>query len=297
MVKKGFLIAAGALCFVAAGYLFFLMVRAPKDYGPELPPVRMRLAEKLVPAAVGDMRGKLPPTFFRAVLLQFEGHRNAHDVRKMAEDRIVGGKILRLRSFEEIADEAEAPEGFLDKAKDFAETVAGKLGLDVPSPDDKVKEAVKKAGVDGFVGAHVEFLEDSPREERLDITFYATNVDGREVFRERYTRIIAKSVFDLEYYRLSLAEMGLGWRLLIWIVITLCLPVVTWFVPVRVMKKESNGAILGALAAYTALDGVAALALMGFAVTGFLSFLALVLALGLGGVYNYGMFTEIRDFM
>jgi hypothetical protein len=170
------------------------------------------------------------------------------------------------------------------------------MGIAAPKdPGDEVKEALRSAKIDGFVGGKVDFLESSASEERLELTLYATDVDGKEVFRETYKETIAKSLLDLEYYRIQLGEIGIFWRLLFWIVFTLALPVTTYFLPVKAMKTESNGVIFGALAGYTAADILAALAVLGFAVTGVLSFFALVVGAVLAAIYNYGMFTEIRD--
>jgi hypothetical protein len=63
------------------------------------------------------------------------------------------------------------------------------------------------------------------------------------------------------------------------------------------MKTDSNGAILSALVGYTVVDGIVAMALMGFAIAGFFTFLILLFALALAGFYNYGIFTEIKDFV
>ncbi|MHC4777870.1 MAG: hypothetical protein ACYTFG_04745 [Planctomycetota bacterium] len=298
MVKRGFLIAAGVLCFVLAGYIVWIMFSPSEEYGPELPPVRMRLAEKIVPRALGDMRGKLPPTYFRAVLLQFEGHRNAHDVRKMVEDEVVKGKILNLKDLEEVAEDKDASEGWLEKAKAYATKLIGEsVGIDPPTPDEKIRETVKAAGMDGFVWGKVHFVEDSASEERLELTLFATDVTGKKVFESEYSEAMNKSLFDLEYYRIKLSEMGMGWKLLIWLVFTLGLPVVTFFVPAKVLKLDSNGAVLAALVGYTVVDGLVAIALMGFAVSGILSFFVLLVSLVLAGVYNYGIFTEIKDFV
>ncbi|MHC5035708.1 MAG: hypothetical protein ACYTHM_00195 [Planctomycetota bacterium] len=297
MIKKGFLIAAGILCLVLAGYLIYRMVRPSDDYGPELPPVRMRLAETVVPRAVGSMRSQLPPDFFHAVLLHFEGHRNAHDIRKMVEDQIVDQKKLRLHDFEEIVREEEESEGWLAKGKSILSNVAASLGLEKPTPDSKMKKVMNAAGVQGFVGGKVDFTEDSPKEERLALTLYATDAEGKRIWSETYEESIRKSLLDMEYYRIKLDEIGVGWKLLMWLVFTLALPVLTFFIPVKVMKSESNGAILAALVGYTVLDGVVVLALMGFMIGGFFSFLVLLIALTLSAVYNYGIFTEIKDFM
>jgi len=297
-VKKGFLIAAGVLCFVLAAYLVYRMFSGPKEYGPELPPARMRLAEKLVPEALRDMRGTPPKTYFNAVLLHFEGHRNAFDVRKMVEDEITSKKILFLMDLEDVAEKAEDSEGWLEKAKGYAQKLIGEsVGVKAPTPDEKIKEAAKAAKMNGWLWGKVDFEENSTEEERFELTLIATDVEGKQVFKETYVERMKKSLFDIEYYRIKLSEMGMGWKLLIWLVCTLGLPVVTFFVPAKVLKMDSNGAILGALVAYTVVDGAVALALMGFAVSGVLSFLVLLVSLVLAGVYNYGIFTEIKDFV
>ncbi|GEM_PF-2626523 len=297
MIKKGFLIAAGVLCFVLAGYLIYRIARPSGEYGPELTPLRMRLAEDLVPQAVKDFRGQLPPEFFEVVLLQFQGHRNAVDIRKMVEEQIRRDKALHMNTMEEVAEKAEDAEGMLDKVKGFTKGLAEKVGIGVPEPGDEVKKAAKEAGIDGYVGAEVFFQEGSPDEEFLRITLYANDVEGKEIRRKDYEASLDKSIFDLTYYRVKVRELGVGWKLLIWIVFTLALPVATFFIPAKAIKSESNGAVLAALVGYTALDGLVALALLGFSIGGFFSFLFLLCALGLGGFYNWGMFTEIRDFV
>jgi hypothetical protein len=296
MVRKAFLIAAGVLCLAVAAFLVFLMFRPSGEKGPELPPVRMRLAKRLVPEAVRDMRGKLPPTFAGAVLLQFQGHRQALDVRKLVRQEIEGSGALRLGEIEQVVAARESSKGLEDRARDYVNgLLASALGKEPPRPDERVSEALRAAKLDGYVGAVVSFLEDSHEAERLDLTLYALDADGREVFRKAYLSEIRKSVFDLEYYRLSLAGLGTFWRLIAWVLVVLVVPVITFFAPRAAIRSESNGRILAALAIYTAFDGLAALALLGFEISGFFSFLALVLSLGLGGFYNWAIFTEIKD--
>jgi len=296
MVRKGFLIAAGALCLAAAVFLVYLMVRSPRESGPELPPVRMRLARRLVPEAVRELRAKLPPTFAGAVLLQFQGHRSALDVRKLVRDEIEKSGALRLQELEEVVTRRAESKGLEEKAREWVDgLLAAALGKEPPRPDARVSEALRAAKLDGTIGAVVSFLEDDPGEERLDIAFYATDPDGREVFRKTWSAGIRKSLFDLEYYRLSLEELGAVWRLLLWLLAALVAPVLTFFVGRAAIRTENNAWVFSALALYTAFDGFAALALLGFAVSGPVAFLLLLASLGLGGFYNWAVFTEIKD--
>ncbi|MCU0723254.1 MAG: hypothetical protein MUC63_06520 [Planctomycetes bacterium] len=296
MIRKGLMIAAGALCLAGAAFLVYLIVRPSGERGPELPPVRMRLARRLAPEAVRDMRGKLPPTFGAAVLLQFQGHRNALDLRKIVREEIEGSGALQLKELDQVVAARESSKGLEDRAREWAEgLLASALGKPAPKADVRVTEALRAAKLDGYVGALVSFLEDSPDAEKLDLTLYALDPEGREVFRKAYTAQIRKSFLDLEYYRLSVAQVSWVWRLLLWAVAVVALPVVTFFAPRAAIRSQVNGWILAALAAYTVLDGVAALALMGFAIPGAFSLLVLLLALGLGGFYNWAIFTEIKD--
>jgi hypothetical protein len=296
MIRKGFLIAAGVLCLAGAGFLVYLMARSPRESGPELPPVRMRLAKRLVPEAVRELRAKLPPTFAGAVLLQFQGHRSALDVRKMVRDEIEKSGALRLRELEEVVAQRKESKGLEVKAREWADSLlAAALGKEPPRPDERVSEALRAAKLDGYVGANVFFLEDDAREERLDIVFYANDPDGREIFRNAWSTSIRKSLFDIEYYRLSLAEIGSIWRILLWLVAALVAPVLTFFVGSAALRTENNAWIFTALAAYTAFDGFVALALLGFTLSGPVAFFLLLASLGLGGFYNWAMFTEIKD--
>ncbi|MHC4599621.1 MAG: hypothetical protein ACYS47_11500 [Planctomycetota bacterium] len=298
MVRKGFLIAAGVLCFVLAAYLVYRMFSGPKEYGPKLSPIQMRLTENLVPDALGDMRTRLPKEYFRAVLLPFGGDNTAHHVRKIVKSEIVREKHLFLQDLEEVTEEEEDSEGWTKKVTNYVKKLIGEsVGSEVLKKEEKIHKAAKAAKMHGLVTGDVDFNRELAGEARLDLTLVATDAEGKQVFKKTYTERMRKSLFDLEYYRIKVGEMGVGWKLLIWVVLTLGLPVVTFFIPAKAMKSDSNGAILAALVGYTVADGIAAMALMGFAISGFFSFLILLVALVLAGIYNYGIFTEIKDFV
>jgi hypothetical protein len=78
-------------------------------------------------------------------------------------------------------------------------------------------------------------------------------------------------------------------RLLIWLAVSLFLPVVCVPIIERLTALDSNATNFALLAALTAIDTLLAATLLGFRFSGALPALALILAFGIAGIYNFAV--------
>lgn len=303
MTKRVFLIGAGALCLVLAVVLVVALVSGDGEPEPRMSALQQKMTARLVERAVSDMRGQLPPAFDGAVLLHFRGHRHALEVERAVRAEIELTRALRLRSFDEFKDQVKEQEKgalaqWADRFKGMVSDVAGEEAYERLFGKEMPHEELKEVGIDGLVGGTVALAEGARAEEKetLRLTLWVReSLEGGKIFEQSYVEEVEKTWLDLAYYRHVMDELGAGWKLLLWLGFSLLFPVLTFFVPARLLALESNKVNLAMLLVYTLLDTALALALMGFSLSGF-SVVLLLLSAGLAGFYNYGILTEIQDF-
>jgi len=153
----------------------------------------------------------------------------------------------------------------------------------------------KEAGVHGFVRGHAEYVERGGARV-LDLQVRVEDsASGAAMLQAGATPTIARSLFDLEYYRLCIDGWGTGWRMLTWLLVLLFLPLLCYPLAVRGLRERSNPVNLGLWLGFTAVDLGVAVAFTGFRAPGFFGTVGMLLALALALFYNYGMLTEIED--
>jgi len=79
-------------------------------------------------------------------------------------------------------------------------------------------------------------------------------------------------------------------RVLLWLGVTALIPLLTLTLICGVLERESNGATLIALAAWTALPAALALWMEGFAITDWQGWIRIAVAVIIAGSYNYYIF-------
>jgi hypothetical protein len=104
---------------------------------------------------------------------------------------------------------------------------------------------------------------------------------GDELARKQYAALWPGGSLD------RVASIGAGWRLLIWLGVALVLPLTAYPLARAALDQESNLLTFLLLFAMTALDVIAALVLLGFAVRTVWIALLVVGALAASGLYNY----------
>jgi len=261
------------------------------------------MAADLVQQSVSDMRGKLPPNFDRAVRLHFQGHRHANEIERLVRKEINLTKALRLRSFEDFEEQVkEEKKGTLsnwaDKLKGMVSDVAGKEAYEKVFGADMPNKELGEMEIHGLMGGTVAMAEGARASdmEILSLTLWVRkSLDGKLIFEETYEEKVEKSLFEIRYFRHVMDELGTGWKLLIWLGFTLLFPLLTYFVPAKLLPLDSNKVNMALLLGYTVLNLVLVLGLMGFQLSGF-SVVIILLSVGLSGFYNYGILTEIQDF-
>jgi len=115
---------------------------------------------------------------------------------------------------------------------------------------------------------------------RLQIAL-ADAATGDELARTHYAAVWPAGSLD------RVASIGAGWRLLIWLAVALALPLAAYPVARAALEQESNLFTFLLLFAMTALDVLAALVLLGFAVRTVWIALLVLAALAASGLYNY----------
>ena len=156
-------------------------------------------------------------------------------------------------------------------------------------------ERWKENGVHGFVRGSAEFKDvDGSTVLELKVRVEDSGTEA-PLLQASGSEAITRSIFNLDYYRLSIDEMGVGWRLLLWLFGLLLLPLLCYSVAVKGLAASSNATNLTLWLGLTFVDMLGASALMGFRAPGFFGSIGLLVALALALFYNYAMLTEIDD--
>ncbi len=305
MTKRIFMISAGVLCLAVAVFIFILIFSGKSEEEPRMDELKLSMTAALAKKAVADMRGKLPPEFDGAVLLHFQGHRHAIDVERIVKQEIEITGAFKLRDFDDFKEkvkkekEGSTLSNWLDKVKGAFSDLAGESAYEKVFGKELPSNELKEIGIDGLIGGRVAIAEGAQAEDRelVRLTLWVREtLKGREIFEESYSEEVEKSLFNIVYYRHRMDQIGWGWKLVIWFSIAILLPLATFFIPAKLLKLESNKANMAMLVSYTIVDLGTALALMGFMLSGF-GAVILLAAAALSGVYNYGILTEIQDYV
>lgn len=257
-----------------ATYRYFV----PAEPGPDLTPIQWVLAER----AVQEWGANLQlPKNLNTVTEPFLRGDKGPDLAKLMKPEMVNRNLILKDANSLKADNPEIARWF--------ETI---LGNEAGKWAD---ERWQKAGVQALVRGQAQFLDrDNTTICELEVRFEDA-LTGKIIEKQVVSPGIERSLFNLDFYRLSVAEWGVGSRIFLWIVFLLGLPVAIYPVAVKLLKHGSNGSNLALLGGLTVADMFLVFALTGFYAPGLIGGVGLLLALALSGFYNYGMLTEIDD--
>lgn len=158
-----------------------------------------------------------------------------------------------------------------------------------------VDDRWKAAGVHGFVrGSAVYVDRDGATALALKVRVEDSG-SGATLVQQESTQDIVRSIFKIDYYRLTIDEMSAGWRMLLWLVALLLLPLCCYPLAAKGLAAGRNSANLALWLGFTFVNMVFASALMGFRMPGFFGAFGMLIALALALFYNYGILTEIDD--
>ncbi len=237
---------------------------------PDVGPLRQQVAEQVIPQAVEDIRlGRQEVR--SAALLHL-----ANDPSDFVTDR--------LRAAIEAA-------GVLDlRDRTFTAKVRNVLRLRHPAYGDleSALARAKSLGVDAVLFGRVERFESSPKGAQFDLDLtLATVANGQVVFTKRYSKDMATGLLSHPAVQEQMRAVRPSQRFLAWVVIVLLLPVFTIAFIRAMVRKESNRVNAFTLTVYTVVDTLLAYLLLGAALTGWLSVLLFIIAVGAALAYNY----------
>jgi hypothetical protein len=277
MIPKIVLGAIVAAVLGVASWATYVYI-VPQEEPPDLTPIQWVLAERAVEQWGAGL--KLPKNV-NTVTEPFLRGDKGPDLAKLLKPEMENRKLI-LKDANSIRSE------YPEIARWFETIVGNEAGK-------WADQRWQKAGVQALVRGRAQFLDrDNHTICELEVVI-EDSVTGKVYSTQTLTPSIERSLFNLDYYRLSVAEWGVGSRIFLWIVFLIGLPVACYPLAVRFLKKGSNGANLALLAGLTFADMFLVFALSGFYAPGLFGGAGLLIALGLSGFYNYGMLTEIDD--
>jgi len=164
-----------------------------------------------------------------------------------------------------------------------------------PTVADAVS-AVRQIGADAVLFGEVTRFSGAEGQAMLAIDLRMAERDsGQAVWVKHYEEQISGAPASVDYWRARLADSAKPSRILLWLGFTLLFPLLTAPLIRRVTSEESNAANLAMLIGYTGVSVALAWALTGFWAPSWWTVLALLLALGLSGVYNYKVASALDD--
>jgi hypothetical protein len=242
-----------------------------------------------------------------AVLIFGPRSRKVDTLRRVLADRVLDEVIGDIER-RVVRHEIRKRLAVLDFAGERGRTIAdllrkrlGRKGMLVEARKSALKKAVEAAGFSGttdssreagrvakdlgadaaIFGTVEEFSRTgSEGAVRLEIAVAAAD-SGEEIMRQEYARVWPDGLLD------TVASVGTGWRLLIWLGLAAVLPFAAYPIARGALDRESNPLTFFLLSAMTALDVIVALLLLGFSVRTVWAAMLVVAAFGAAAAYNY----------
>jgi len=153
---------------------------------------------------------------------------------------------------------------------------------------EQALERGRKIGTDAVIFGEVSSLMQDQKAAKVEMIVRAAAVrSGEALFIKDYGDRVIKRSTSMRYIKAKMSDAPFGWKLFIWLLFTIFLPIATFFIPKRVLREESNFFNFALLLGYTLLNFLFAFILSGFRVSGFWNSLFLIIALGLSGTYNF----------
>lgn len=219
--------------------------------------------------------------------------------RKLLFKRIVGDPTGRItfvlrRALEKSGGveilEPEFTEDAQESVKDWFFSAVRKL-----VKPDEARALAERSHADAIFIADVAAFEDTVEETALRIDYELHDAATDMVDKGGVEAQLTKSAFSLTYLRLWMWSSSRWIRGLIWFLVAIFSPLVTYKLAWAVLGKERNDYNAMLVAGYTAIDTFLAWILLGFSLSGFFAFALFVLALFGSGTWNFLILDELED--
>jgi hypothetical protein len=167
----------------------------------------------------------------------------------------------------------------------------------VKPEEAKVAQALaEQSKAEAILFTKIEEFNDTPEETSLEINFeLQESKTGKVLNTGMVGGSLAKSIFSLTYLRLWMWSSSRWVRGLLWFLVTIFVPLVTYKLAWAVLAQQRNDYNAMLIAGYTIVDVLLAWILLGFSVSGFIAFSLFVMALLGSAAWNFLILDELED--
>jgi hypothetical protein len=157
------------------------------------------------------------------------------------------------------------------------------------------KKLAEQSRADAMLFVNIGAFEDTSELTLLRISYELQQMKTDTVRRGTIEETLDKSLFSLTYLRLWMWSCSAWVRVLIWFLVTLFAPMVTYKLAWAVMAARRNDYNAFLVAGYTVVDTFLAWVLLGFTLTGFLASSVFALALLGSATWSFLILDELDD--
>jgi len=236
---------------------------------PDVSPMRMQIANELVPEIVSDLR-EARNGIRTAALLHLENDPSEYVTQSLRHAVETSG-IITLRNptlAERVRDALRLPQ---HEYSDF----------------DSALRRASSLGVQAVIFGTVDVFESTKDGARLDLRLYFVDVESeRMLFQKNYSRDRRAGLLNHAALQERTAGIPVVQRFLGWLAVVLLLPVFTIGFIRAMVRKESNQANALVLGIYTAVAAILAFFLMGATIVTWFAALVLLTATAIALAYN-----------
>ena len=160
---------------------------------------------------------------------------------------------------------------------------------------EEAKILAERSRADAILFTEVETFDDKDDATLLVIDYELQETGTGKSSTGSVEGSLDKSVFSITYLRLWMWSSSRWTRVLIWFLVAIFAPLITYKLAWAVLARERNDYNAMLVAGYTAVDALLAWILLGFTMSGFVAFSLFVLALIGSGTWNFLILDELED--
>lgn len=164
-----------------------------------------------------------------------------------------------------------------------------------PGEAEIAKKLAEQSKAEAILFVNVDAFEDASGRTLLRISYELQHMKTDVARKGSIERMLEKSLFSLTYLRLWMWSCSAWVRVLIWFLVTVFAPLVTYKLAWAVMAAQRNDYNAFLVAGYAVVDTFLAWVLLGFTLTGFLASSLFVLALLGSATWSFLILDELDD--